>query len=148
MFEDFYLNIELLSKEANAPDNNGNDGNAGYDIYSLEDYTLKPGNEFLIRSGWCCEFPRGYVMIIKDKSGRRWKGKLQTGAGVIDSNYRDEVMVLLKNIGDKTITINRGEKVAQFIITPVWNGTINIVEEVNRDDDRMGGFGATGLTKK
>jgi dUTP pyrophosphatase len=148
MFEDFYLNIELLSKESNAPDNNGNDGNAGYDIYSLEDYTLKPGSDVLIRSGWCCEFPRGYVMIIKDKSGRRWKGKLQTGAGVIDSNYRDEVMVLLKNIGDKTITINRGEKVAQFIITPVWNGTINIVEEVNRDDDRMGGFGATGLTKK
>jgi len=148
MFEDFYLNIELLNEGALAPDNNDTDGNAGYDIYSAEDYIIRPGDEFLIRSGWRCEFPKGYAMIIKDKSGRRWKGKLQTGAGVIDSNYRNEVMVLMKNIGEKTITIKKGEKVAQFVIVPVWNGSINVVDELNMEEDRMGGFGVTGLNKR
>jgi dUTP pyrophosphatase len=54
----------------------------------------------------------------------------------------------MKNIGEKTITIKKGEKVAQFVIVPVWNGSINVVDELNMEEDRMGGFGVTGLNKR
>ena len=149
IFEDFYLNIKLINEDVILPSQSeGNDGNTGYEIYSIKDYSLNPGDEVLISTGWCCEFPKGFAMIIKDKSGRRWKGKLQTGAGVIDSNYRDEVRVVLKNIGVTPITINKGESVAQFITIPTWNGKPSLVEELHMENDRGGGFGSTGLTKK
>ena len=148
MFDDFYLNIKRINSKAIIPNQSGDTGNAGFDIYSVEDITLRPGEDKLFPSGWCCEFPEGYVMIIKDKSGRRWKGKLQTGAGVIDSNYRDEVRVVIRNIGDSPVTIKAGEKIAQFVIIPVWNGQPNEVRELNMDNDRGGGFGSSGLTNK
>jgi len=148
IFAGFYLNIKLIHSAAVMPNQSGDSANAGYDIYTVDDITFNPGDDKLVPSGWCCEFPPGFVMIVKDKGGRRWKGKLQTGAGVVDSNYRDEVQVVMKNIGDKPITIKRGEKVAQFIIIPAWNGTPVQVEELNMDNDRGGGFGSTGLTNK
>lgn len=145
VFDNFYLNIKLVNDNAKMPDQSGDVGNAGYEFYAVEDVTLTPGQEALIPSGWCCEFPAGFVMVIKDKSGRRWKGKLQTGAGVIDSTYRNEVMVLMKNIGNEYVTIKKGEKVAQFMILPCWNGAPRQVEELDMDNDRGGGFGHTGL---
>ncbi len=145
-FEDFYLNIKLTHEDAILPNNSGNNGNAGYDMYSVEDVILNPGDDELIKTGWCCEFPKGFVMIIKDKSGRRWKGKLQTGAGVIDAVYRDEVRIVLRNISDVPVEIKKGEKVAQFIMIPIWNGAPKQVTELDMSSDRGGGFGSTGLT--
>ena len=147
-FKDFYLNIKLNSGDAILPSQSeDNDGNTGYEIYCTDDYFINPGDDVLISTGWCCEFPKGFAMIIKDKSGRRWKGKLQTGAGVIDSNYRDEVRVVLKNVGELPIKIKKGESVAQFIIVPTWNGKPNLVDELYMGNDRGGGFGSKGLTK-
>lgn len=148
MFDNFYLNIKLINSKAIIPNQSGDIGNAGFDIYGVDDVIINPGEDKLLPSGWCCEFPSGYVMVIKDKSGRRWKGKLQTGAGVIDSNYRDEVRVVMKNIGTKPVAIMSGEKIAQFIIIPIWNGQPSEVKELFMGNDRGGGFGSSGLANK
>jgi len=145
IFGDFYLKVKLLSNKAVVPNNGTEFGNAGYDIYSSQDYVIHSNEEKLISTGWCCEFTPGFVMVIKEKSGRRWKDKLQVGAGVIDSNYRDEVKVVLKNIGDKPVRIKAKEKVAQFIILPIWGGKVEEVSELDMSEDRGGGFGKTGL---
>jgi len=149
VFKDFYLKIKLLKEGAIPPHQaNSDDSNAGYEMYATEDIVLHPNEDVLVPVGWACEFPDNFVMIIKDKSGRRWKHKFQTGAGVIDSNYRDEVKVVLRNIGQEPSKIKKGEAVAQFIIIPAWNGNPEVVKELNMQNDRGGGFGSTGLTKQ
>ena len=146
IFKDFYLKIKLLREGAISPHQaNSDDKNAGYEMYAAESVVIYPNEDVLVPVGWACEFPEDFAMIIKDKSGRRWRYKLQTGAGVIDSNYRDEVRVVLKNIGDTPTKIAKGEAIAQFIIIPVWNGRPEIVKKLNMLDDRGGGFGSTGL---
>jgi dUTP pyrophosphatase len=145
VFNDFYLNMVFLSKDAKLPDRDGNSGNAGCDLCCVDDLVIKPGMDVLAHTGLACEFPSGFVMIVKDKSGRRWKSKIQTGAGVIDSGYRDEIMVVLKNIGDKDVLIKKGEKIAQFIIVPVWDGLPTKVDALDLSNDRQGGFGSTGV---
>jgi len=145
VFNDFYLNFKFLCADAKLPDRSGDSGNAGCELCCVEDIVFKPNSEMLVRTGLACEFPQGYVMIIKDKSGRRWKSKLQTGAGVIDSGYRDEIMVVLRNIGDKDVLLKKGERIAQFIIVPVWDGLPKQVDVLDMSSDRGGGFGHTGV---
>lgn len=145
IFDEFYLNIKLIRSDAIIPNRGTSEGNAGYDIYSSEDIVIHPDQDILVPTGWCCEFPSGFVMIIKEKSGRRWKNKLHVGAGVIDASYRNEVNVVLKSSGEKPVTIKSGEKIAQFIILPIWTGEPREVDELDTNSDRGGGFGSTGL---
>lgn len=118
------------------------------DIYASvqEDRVVKPGETVLIPTGFQMEIPSGYEAQIRPRSGLALKhgvGVLNS-PGTIDSDYRGEVKIILKNFGKEEFTIRRGDRIAQLVICPVvraeWE-EVNIVEETSRG---AGGFGHTG----
>ncbi|MBI1804335.1 MAG: dUTP diphosphatase [Ignavibacteriae bacterium] len=123
-------------------------GSSGMDIYASvqEDRVVKPGETVLIPTGFQMEIPSGYEAQIRPRSGLALKhgvGVLNS-PGTIDSDYRGEVKIILKNFGKEEFTIRRGDRIAQLVICPVvraeWE-EVNIVEETSRG---AGGFGHTG----
>ena len=162
MFDDFYLNVELIHEDAKVP-TRANINDVGFDIYTPQEVMIKPMieigygynndsvifnnyNSILISTGIKVEFPKGYCLKIVEKSGRSAKDQLIIGACIIDPDYRGEIKVNLFNLGNESIIIEKGEKIAQMIVIPVWTGKINVVKKVNEKTDRgEGGFGSTGL---
>lgn len=122
-----------------------NPGDAGFDLYSAEDLVLKPGQRHAVRSGIKMAIPAGYVGLMWDKSGRAAKEGLKTMAGVIDSGYRGEILVLVHNLGHEDVRIEKNQKVAQMLIQPVHTAMLEEVEFLDNTQRGEGGFGSSGL---
>ncbi len=147
MFEDFNLEIELIHKNAKMP-TRANFGDAGLDFYTPEDIKIKPRSDVLIPLGLKTRFPEGYVLIFKEKSGISVKKKLDIGACVIDSGYRNIVHAHLFNNSDEEVEFKTGDKVIQGLIMPVWAGLpikVNKIEDITQRN--QGGFGSTDIKK-
>ena len=120
-------------------------GSAGYDLRSaIGVITILPGERYVVETGFAWEIPAGMVGMIRPRSGLAVRRGLHVMAGVIDSDYRDEVKVLLVNLGDEAITVTTGERIAQMVVTSHYAGELLEVDELD-DIDRGGGFGSTGL---
>lgn len=142
------LKIKKLSENAVIP-SYGSASAAGADLYSAEEeIVIKPGETKLVHTGLAMEIPEGYVGLIYARSGIATKRGLAPAnkVGVIDSDYRGEIMVSIYNHSSETQTIAAGERVAQIVITPYL--TVNFVESEELDDTLRGsgGFGSTGTT--
>ena len=138
------LKILLIDENAKMP-TRAHDGDAGCDVYSPIDISIEARQDILIPLGWKCSFPKGHVMIIKEKSGVATKLKLDVGACVVDSSYRGIVHVHLFNNSNELVTISKGQKIAQFILIECWDGQPEDVKELDEDTSRgEGGFGSTG----
>lgn len=144
VFKNFYLKIKLVHPNAKIPTRATN-GDAGMDVYAPLNYTILPYRDLLIPLGWKCEFPKGYAMIFKEKSGRATKDKLDIGASLVDSGYRGTVHCHLFNNSGLLVQIYEGEKIAQFIIVPCWAGLPIEVTELSESERGEGGFGSTGI---
>ena len=109
------MKIKLLATNAKAPVR-ANDCAAGYDLFSLYNYTLYPHQRLLVQTGIAMEIPDGYYGRIAPRSGWALKYGRDTLAGVIDSDYRGEVGVILYNT-DKEIPFNikMGDRIAQIV---------------------------------
>jgi dUTP pyrophosphatase len=121
-------------------------GDAAFDLRSAEERVLQPGEKHIVKTGLRVAIPEGYVGLIWDRSSMVTKGKtLHCLAGVIDSGYRGEVGVVLKNLDDSEFKIEKNMKVAQMLIQPVMSARLVEVEELDENTDRgAGGFGSTG----
>ena len=138
------INIQKLDPSAKLP-SYAYKGDAGMDIFSLEDVFIKSGEKAVLRTGIKFAIPKGYAGFVWDKSGLAVKHHLKTMAGVIDSNYRGELMVVLTNLGKEDYTAEKGSKVAQMIIKPVEFAEI-IEETIEDETDRgEGKFGSSGV---
>ncbi len=140
------LKIKKLNQNATIP-SYGSTCAAGADLYSSEgELTFAPGETKLVHTGIAMEIPDGYVGLIYARSGIATKRGLAPAnkVGVIDSDYRGEIMVSLHNHSDNQAKIEAGERVAQIVITPYL--TVNFVETDTLDDTERGegGFGSTG----
>ena len=140
------LKIKKLSDKAVIP-TYGSEYAAGADLYSCEgELTFEPGETKLVHTGLAMEIPVGYVGLIYARSGIATKRGLAPAnkVGVIDSDYRGEIMVALHNHSNESQTIAAGERIAQIVITPFL--TVNYIESETLDEtDRgVGGFGSTG----
>lgn len=146
IFKDFYLEIELTSENAKIP-TRAYSSDAGFDVYSPYDVKIFPGRDKDFELDFKVKFPKGFALIFKEKSGRSIKNKLSIGACVVDSGYEGIVRCHLFNHSkDEPVYIKKGEKVAQFIIVPVWYGNITEVKQINSESERgEGGFGSTGI---
>jgi dUTP pyrophosphatase len=118
---------------------------AGLDLYSIEKVLIEPGKRVAVRTGLAVEIPQGYYGRVAPRSGLALKFGIDTLAGVIDNDYRGELLILLHNTDTTNpFTIEPGEKIAQLIleaiITPVPEWTTDL-EETSRG---KGGFGSTG----
>jgi len=144
IFNDFYFNVELTSENAKMP-TRANEGDAGLDFYTPIDIIIDPMSDCLIPLDIKVEFPKGFALIIKEKSGIATKKKLDVGACVIDSKYRGICHIHLFNNSNKSISFIKGDKIAQGIIVPIWDGQPNKVDYISVNTERStGGFGSSG----
>ncbi len=121
------------------------DGSAGADLFSNEDMVLSPGERRLISTGIKLEIPEGFVGLIWPRSGIAVRNGIDTMAGVIDSDYRGEVKVLLINHGNAPFKIEKGFKIAQLLIQRVENAHFEMKDSLSKTERGSGGFGSTGL---
>ena len=121
-----------------------NKTDAGYDLWSVESYTLKPLERKLFKTGISVEIPEGHYGRIAPRSGLAYKHGLDVLAGVIDSSYRGEIGVILINLGDKDVYITHGDRVAQLIIESCRYPEMIQVDELGVSNRGIGGFGSTG----
>lgn len=121
---------------------------AGADLYAClsEPVTVEPGETAWISTGISAEVPKGCAGLVYARSSLGVKRGLAPAnkVGVIDSDYRGEIKVVLLNHGKETQTIQHGERVAQFVITPVLTPAYEEVPELSGTDRGAGGFGSTG----
>ncbi len=125
------------------------DGAAGFDFcaHISEPYTLKPGEIHAFGTGVGVEIPEGYELQIRSRSGLAYKNfiSLLNGVGTIDSDYRGEMHVLLKNHGDQPFVVEPGMRIAQGVVAKYEHVEFEEVSELSESDRSNGGFGSTGL---
>ena len=120
-------------------------GDAGLDLYAVEDVVLKPGEWKAVSTGIAVEIPEGYFGLIKDRSGLALKHGLHVLAGVVDENYRGEIKVVLKNLGREEFKVEKGMRIAQLLIIPYLSVEVEEVKELSDTDRGEKGFGSSGL---
>lgn len=124
-------------------------GDAGMDFYSIEDVVIPPQKRALVHTGiQIASIPKGHWLQLFGKSGLASKAGIIILGGVIDENYRGEVMVVMYNSDDKPYTVKAGQKIVQGVIVPVAYCSVMEVKEVENSVRGEGGFGSTGLNKK
>lgn len=123
-------------------------GASGFDVRAqlTEKVTLKPLERTLIPTGLAMEIPLGYEIQVRPRSGLAAKmglGILNT-PGTIDADYRGEVKVIVVNLSQADITIEDQERCAQFVLCPILQAELEVVNELSSTDRGAGGFGSTG----
>ncbi|MBQ9761761.1 MAG: dUTP diphosphatase [Oscillospiraceae bacterium] len=121
---------------------------AGADLYACleESVTVAPGESAWIPTGIAMEVPKGCAGLIYARSGLACKRGLAPAnkVGVVDSDYRGQVVVVLHNHSAQPQTVENGERIAQMVITPVVTPAYAEVEDLSDSDRGSGGFGSTG----
>lgn len=117
------------------------------DISSVESIVLKPMERYAISTGLAVQTPPGFEMQIRPRSGLAFKQGLTVlnTPGTIDAGYRGEVKPLLVNLGEESIKINKGDRIAQLKFSPVYIGHFIEVDNLNATSRGTGGFGHTGV---
>ncbi len=141
------VRIKKLNENAIAP-TYGTEYSAGADLYLLADVpiAIEPHTTVLLHTGISVEIPEGYCGLIFARSGLASKRGLAPAnkVGVIDADYRGEVMVALHNHSDAVATVEPKERVAQLAIVPFLKAEFELVEELTDTVRGEGGFGSTG----
>jgi len=137
------IKIKTLHNYATMPAR-ATDGSAGFDLYATENHTVWPGARVKIPTGISLSMPSDMAGFIWPRSGMAVKYGFDTHAGLIDSDFRNEIMVAGMNHGERPIEIRRGDRVAQIVFTPI-STLVEMAEELDDPKTRDGGFGSTGL---
>jgi len=140
------ISIKKLTPLAKTP-TPGSDFAAGYDLYSTEDYTLKPLERKLFKTNISIAIPNGLYGRIAPRSGLAFKDGIDTLAGVIDEDYRGEIGVILINLGSVDKKISAGDKIAQIIFENYSRAKFQDVAELPSSVRAEGGFGSTDVKK-
>ncbi|KIS68923.1 putative dUTP pyrophosphatase [Mycosarcoma maydis] len=117
---------------------------AGYDLYSAEKVVLPQGGRKVVQTGICVAIPDGHYGRVAPRSGLASKHGIDTGAGVIDQDYRGLLGVLLFNLGEQDFIINQGDRIAQLILEKISTPDVQEVESLSETLRGAGGFGSTG----
>ena len=141
------VSVKKLDPRAKAPTYGSADA-AGADIYALTDgpVTIDPGETVLIHTGLAFAIPQGYVGLVHARSGMATRQGLAPAnkVGVIDADYRGELMVALHNHSRETRTVECGDRIAQMVITPYLTAQFTLTDDLDDTVRGAGGFGSTG----
>ena len=141
------VNIKKLHENAIVP-TYGTEFSAGADLYACmeEAVTILPGKTEMIHTGIAMEVPVGYAGLVYARSGLACKKGLAPAnkVGVVDADYRGEIMVALHNHSDEPVTVEPKERVAQMVIAPFLAVDYQVVDELTDTVLGEGGFGSTG----
>lgn len=140
------LKVKRIHKDAILP-NCAHEGDAGLDLYSVEEKIINSGESALIKTGIKIELPNQTEAQVRPRSGLALKFGITVlnTPGTIDEGYRGEIGVILINHSKKSFTVEKGMKIAQMVVKPVWKVEVIEVEEMSSTERSEGGFGSTGL---
>lgn len=137
------LQIKKLSEKGRLP-TRGSAFAAGYDIYAARDTTIPARGKALVDTDISMAIPEGTYGRIAPRSGLASKNFIDTGAGVIDADYRGQVKVLLFNHAEADFEIKEGDRIAQLILERIYTPEVVEVQELAESVRGAGGFGSTG----
>jgi len=138
------LLVQKLHEQAKLP-TFAHDTDAGMDVYCCEEIMIEQGARVQVRTGIAIAIPAGFVGLAWDKSGLSHKSGLKTLGGVIDADYRGELLIGLVNTGSESYTFKVGDKVAQLLIQKVEHPDIVEVTSLESTVRGVKGFGSTGI---
>lgn len=119
-------------------------GDAAFDLFSAEDWTLVPNEQHIFKIGIAMAIPEGHVGLIWDRSGMGAVHGIKTLGGVIDHTYRGEIGVGLINLTKGPYEVKKGDRIAQMLIQEVITAEIHEVEDLDETQRGLGGFGSSG----
>jgi len=137
------LRIYKISEHARVPIR-GSPGSAGLDLYSAVDLVIPCASRALVSIGLAIQCPDGTYGRIAPRSGLAVYNGIQVGAGVIDSDYRGNISVLLWNFGDSPFSVCRGDRIAQLILEKIEMPEVEVVSILEDTIRNTGAFGSTG----
>lgn len=141
MFE--RLLFKRLHTEARLP-SRGSAGAAGLDLCAVERTTLAPGARAAVRTGLAVAIPSGFYGRVAPRSGLAVRHGIDVLAGVIDSDYRGEILCALVNHGSEAFEIEPGARVAQLVVEAIASPEPAWAEDLEETERGAGGFGSTG----
>jgi dUTP pyrophosphatase len=141
----YTLKVKLVDEEATLPFR-ANEGDAGMDLFSIEEKTIKAGESALVRTGIQIELPQGTEAQVRPRSGLALKYSVTVlnSPGTIDEGYRGEIKVILINHGKEDFQVLKQMRIAQMVVAPV--AQVKLVETVTLSETARdkGGFGSSG----
>ena len=120
------------------------EGDACMDMYSVEDTTIEPNSTEVVSTGIALEIPIGFEGIVRGRSGLASKG-IHVHIGTIESSYRGDIGIIITNTTNKSFSINRGDRIAQFTVKPVNNILMEESEVLSETERGANGFGSSGI---
>lgn len=135
-----------LNEDARAP-MRAHEDDAGFDLYSCEDYLLKSHTYGAVATGICIELPKGTEGQVRPRSGLAAKHGITVlnAPGTIDAGYRGEVKCILINHGEEDFQITKGMRIAQLMVKPIFETEFVEAASLEESDRGTGGFGSSGL---
>lgn len=144
--KNYILKIKKINDKAIIP-NYAHEGDAGLDLYSIQELILNPGERGLVHTGIQIELPKNTEAQIRPRSGLALKNGITTlnSPGTIDEGYRGEIGVILINHSNEVFKVEEGMKIAQMVIKPIFQ--VNIIEtsELSNSERSDNGFGSSGI---
>ncbi len=137
------IGFKKLHPEAKLP-TYGHPTDAGMDLYTLETIIIQPREKVIIPTGLAIDLPVGYAALFWDKSSIASQKGLKSLGGVIDSGYTGEMKIILINLSEREVILEKGAKFIQLLIQKVEHCEIEFVDEVSDGIRGSGGFGSTG----
>lgn len=144
--ENYKLKIKKINKNAIIP-SYAHEGDAGLDLYAVEELILNSGERGLVHTGIQIELPQNTEAQIRPRSGLALKNGITTlnSPGTIDEGYRGEIGVILINHSNKVFKVEPGMKIAQMVIKPVFKVDIIETLELSNSERNEKGFGSSGI---
>ncbi|AUF82677.1 dUTP pyrophosphatase [Tetraselmis virus 1] len=136
--------VKLLCDDAKMPCR-GDQGAAGFDVYSTEDAVIPKGGRNGVGTGLSMACPPNHYIRVAPRSGLAFKNGIDVLAGVIDESYRGEIKVILQNLGDNDFSVKKGDRIAQLIFEKISIPMLELVDSLSDTERGSGGFGSTGV---
>lgn len=139
------LSLVKLDKELPTP-KRAHPDDAGLDLHARYPLELEPGQRSTVDTGIAVAIPPGHAGLVVPRSGMASRDGIGVvnGPGLIDAGYRGEIRVVLVNLGDRRVSIARGDRIAQLLIVPIATPRIEIVGSLDTTERGGGGFGSSG----
>lgn len=138
------LQVELIAGSAGKAPTRGSEFAAGYDLYSAEDKVIPARGRTVVKTGIKIAVPAGTYGRVAPRSGLAVKHGIDTGAGVIDADYRGEVGVVLFNLSDVDFEVKTHDRVAQLVLEQIVMPEVAVVQALDETVRGAGGYGSTG----
>ena len=141
---DLNVKVKRIHAAARLPER-GSNWSAGADLFCLEAFTLQPRERKSVPTGVAVEIPPGWYGRVAPRSGLAARHGIDTLAGVVDADYRGELLVLIVNTSDTSVSFGAGERIAQLVIERAAVCNYVWVDELSDSERGAGGFGSTCL---